>query len=352
MNIKKIIKRIVCLGISSVLITSNSFAEQIITNSSKKPQKQLKNNTQKPRKNLLLEKIEKLTPHQKKHILFEALGWGSSVLNVFLIKKLWNILFPTKLDEPKNQVKDNTDDPKNKDKSDQNIRDNYKNKSPFANLEWENGNCYINATLQILYEDPEFRKYVEDRANCKENHEEKYVYLSQIFKDMDVYTGGTVPHNQARKDFEKALGHIDSGYCDDFFDTVFPSAIKYCLCNDCDTNKFEVCGTSIEIEEYFKEFSGNSLWFLCDATSTEGRKNLPLELTFANNKKFKLKGIVMYTTGHYNAYKADTTSQWYFIDDYHKKNQKYDKEPNFKTACTNDQAVSPPGVVLAYYQAV
>ena len=72
MNIKKFIKRIICLGISSVLITSDSFAEQIITNLSKKPQKQLKNNITKSKLDSLLEKSKNLSSEQKKKILIYA----------------------------------------------------------------------------------------------------------------------------------------------------------------------------------------------------------------------------------------------------------------------------------------
>ena len=357
MNIKKFIKRIICLGISSVLITSDSFAEQIITNLSKKPQKQLKNNITKSKLDSLLEKSKNLSSEQKKKILIyasklslKAFVTGSTIL---FINKLLNILFSTKLDEPKNQVKDNTDDPKNKYESDRNIRANYKNKSPFANLEWRNSNCYIDATLQILYEDPEFRKYVEDRANCKENHEEKYVYLSQIFKDMDKSKGETVPYTDDRREFEALLSHNGSACAFVIvFLPLYNLAFNNLFCiNDTGSLRYGKMFSADKIDlSSFKKESLNckSLWFYCEAhCRKDARCELPRTITFENNSIYNLKGVVNYESEHYNAYKSDNNGTWYYIDDFFKKNEICKAIPKFYCCDPN-----VGGARLVYYQKV
>ena len=362
MNIKKFIKRIICLGISSVLITSDSFAEQIITNLSKKPQKQLKNNITKSKLDSLLEKSKNLSSEQKKKILIyasklslKAFVTGSTIL---FINKLLNILFSTKLDEPKNQVKDNTDDPKNKDKSDQNIRDNYKNKSPFANLAGENNNCYIDATLQILYENPEFRKYVEDNANSKENHEKKYTYLSQIFKDMDEYKGRTVPYNQARKNFEKALEHNGTQQDPDFV------VSKLVLDSDEVIHMYKYLNVSSGFDQFRQHEIKNSktsiLIDFCraggDGANYKDKKIQKYSYKFDFPDCFcgrKLKGLTVHqgidgNSGHYVAYKADDQDRWWVLDDYGQKNEIAFN--NTSEILSNDYIRS--NVFFVYYQVV
>ena len=246
--------------------------------------------------------------------------------------------------------------------------------SPFANLEWHKNNCYIDATLQILYEDKEFKEYVdrqkenfEHHSTCrfsKEDAEIAYKSLYQIFEDMDNYKGDTVPHNSARQDFEKALGHSGSA---DANGEMFAKIYPYNACVICDNNgtkKIEITAPStprinnLEIKDLTAiEYERDSLWFVCNATSKDDRQSLPMELTFKDNKKFKLKGVVMYVPGHYNAYKTDENGQWYFIDDFKRKNEKYDEQPDFKAVymgynTETKKSSYAPGVQLAYYQAV
>ena len=128
MSFNNFMKRIICFSISSIMFANNSFAGIVINNYSKiSVQKQ--KNEKKPAKNNTFGK--------KKYIISEVFGWGTAALNTFFIKKLYNALFLNQYTKP-NPVTSKKD-------------------SPFANLEWRNNNCYIDATLQILYEDKEFR---------------------------------------------------------------------------------------------------------------------------------------------------------------------------------------------------
>lgn len=380
-------RRIICFSISSVMFANNSFAGRIIINNSSKSS-QLKNE-KKPVKNntlfKLFEKWDNLTPEKKKYIISEIFGWGTAALNTFFIKKLYNALFLNQYTKAssitKNEQKQTTQTPTPSasptpsliPKPKQPTPPELKYDSPFANLEWRNNNCYIDATLQILYEDKKFREYVnrqkenfEHNSTCKlskENDETAYKSLYQIFEDMDNYRGKTVPHNSARQDFETALGH--SGPADatvDMFAQIYPCG-AWIICDNNETKKVEITapstpGINLEIKDLTAiEYERDSLWFTCNATSEDDRQSLPMELTFKNNKKFKLKGVVMYVPGHYNAYKTDENGQWYFIDDAGSKNEKYDEQPDFKAVCMGYNKETKKysyvsGVQLAYYQAV
>ena len=215
------------------MFANNSFAGRIIINNSSKSS-QLKNE-KKPAKNntlfKLFEKWDNLTPEKKKYIISEIFVWGTAFSNVFFIKKLYNALFlnqstkassitkneqkqttqPTSsgVSTPKPVVQPTTPTPSLITKSKQHTPPAPKQDSPFANLKWRNNNCYIDATLQILYEDKEFRKYVKEQSTLENQneHNKKYISLYQIFDDMDKHKGNTVSHNLARQNFEKTLGH-------------------------------------------------------------------------------------------------------------------------------------------------
>lgn len=388
MSFNNFMKRIICFSISSIMFANNSFAGRIIINNSSKSS-QLKNGKKPVKTNTLFKLFEKwdnLTPEKKKCIISEIFGWGTATLNTFFIKKLYNALFlnqSTKASSiTKNEQKQTTQalspsaSPKTSfiPRSNQATPTRPQYDSPFANLKWHNNNCYIDATLQILYEDKEFRKYVEEQSNKasfenmfledQNEHNKKYISLYQIFEDMDNHKGDTVPHNSARQSFEKTLGH--SGPADangEMFAKIYP----YNACVICDNNgtkKIEITDPStpeinnLEIKDLTAfEYGRDSLWFTCNATSEDGRRSLPMELTFKNNKKFKLKGVVMYGCGHYTAYKTDENGQWYFIDDIGKNNAKYDEQPDFKAVymgynTETKKSSYAPGVQLAYYQAV
>lgn len=368
------------------MFANNSFAGKIIINNSSKSS-QLKNE-KKPVKNNTFGK--------KKYIISEVFGWGTATLNTFFIKKLYNALFlnqstkansitgneqkqttqPTSsgVSTPKPVVQPTTPNTGLIPKSKQPTPPEPKYDSPFANLEWQNNNCYIDATLQILYEDKEFREYVdrqeknfEYNSTCtlsKENAEIAYKSLYQIFEDMGRYKGDTVPHNSAQQNFEKTLGH--RGPADataDMFAKIYPCG-AWIICDNNETGKVEITGQDTqnihnpELQNLTEiEYERDSLWFTCNATSKDDRRSLPMELTFKNNKKFKLKGVVMYVPGHYNAYKTDENGQWYFIDDAGSKNEKYDEQPDFKAVymgynTETKECSRASGVQLAYYQAV
>ena len=286
-------------------------------------------------------------------------------LNTFFIKKLYNALFLNQYTKP-NPVTSKKD-------------------SPFANFEWHENNCYIDATLQILYEDKEFRQYVdrqeknfEYNSTCtlsKENAEIAYKSLYQIFDDMDNYRGKTVPHNSARQDFEQALGHSGSADANlDMFAKIYPCG-AWIICDNNETGKVEITGQDtqnihdLELQNLKEiEYERDSLWFVCNATSKDDRQSLPMKLTFKNNKKFKLKGVVVYVPGHYNAYKTDENGQWYYIDDYKNCNHEIHMtlpdnpyqiytQSDFKAVHMGydpetNKCSYAPGVQLAYYQAV
>lgn len=388
MSFNNFIKRIICFSISSIMFANNSFAGRIIINNSSKSS-QLKNE-KKPAKNntlfKLFEKWDNLTPEKKKYIISEIFGWGTAALNTFFIKKLYNALFlnqSTKASSiTKNEQKQTTQTPTPSasptpsliPKPKQPTPPEPKYDSPFANLEWRNNNCYIDATLQILYEDKEFREYVnrqkenfEHNSTCKlskENAETAYKSLYQIFEDMDKYKGQTVPYNEARENFEKVLGHIGSADANwEMFAKIYP--YNACvICDNSETKKVEITGqdptqiNNLEINDLTTiEYEKDSLWFTCNATSKDDCRSLPMKLTFKNNKKFKLKGVVMYVPRHYNAYKTDENGQWYFIDDAGSKNEKYDEQPDFKAVYMDynpktKKCIYGAGVQLAYYQAV
>ena len=170
MSFNNFMKRIICFSISSIMFANNSFAGIVINNYSKiSVQKQ--KNEKKPAKNNTFGK--------KKYIISEIFGWGTATLNTFFIKKLYNALFlnqSTKASSiTKNEQKQTTQTPSPSastpktilqsttpntgliPKSNQATPKRAQYNSPFANLTWHKSNCYIDATLQILYEDKEFR---------------------------------------------------------------------------------------------------------------------------------------------------------------------------------------------------
>lgn len=383
MNFNNFMRRIICFSISSIMFANNSFAGKIIINNSSKSS-QLKNK-KKPVKNntlfKLFEKWDNLTPEKKKYIISEIFGWGTAFSNVFFIKKLYNALFlnqSTKASSiTKNEQKKTTQTPSPsasptpslipKPKQLTPLEPKYD--SPFANLEWRNNNCYIDATLQILYEDKEFREYVEQQAinenfgnmflEDQNEHTKKYISLYQIFKDMDNYKGKTVPYNSARQNFEKALGHKDNQgdtnyvierLVSDFDQVIDMFAYVPDIGNFGEQSKDRKCNDAKKsVLINFCRAAGDGDHY---TTKTIQKYSYTIELPEIFEQR-PLKGLIIHqgltgNSGHYVAYKADDKGQWWLLDDCGCTNE---ISYNSTTELISDSYIQS-NVFCAYYQAV
>lgn len=383
MNFNNFMRRIICFSISSVMFANNSFAGRIIINNSSKSS-QLKNE-KKPVKNntlfKLFEKWDNLTPEKKKYIISEIFGWGTAALNTFFIKKLYNALFlnqSTKASSiTKNEQKQTTQTPSPSasptpsliPKPKQPTPPEPKYDSPFANLKWQNNNCYIDATLQILYEDKKFREYVdrqkgnfEHNSTCKlskENAETAYKSLYQIFDDMDKYKGKTVPHNSARQAFEIALGHSGNQEDPDFVIRKLISDSDHLICMF--EYLYEIGSLKDQIGNWHCSDTNQSVLInFCRAAGdgdhytnkTIKKYNYTIELPEIFEQR-PLKGLIIHqgltgNSGHYVAYKADDKGQWWLLDDCGCKNK---ISYNSTKELISDSYIQS-NVFCAYYQAV
>ena len=260
--------------------------------------------------------------------------------------------------------------------------------SPFACLMQHCGNCYINSTLHILHMDPEFRKYVKGIANnCKCDINEydkiacnlkklkleksneniknnireleerleqiKYKSLDLVFEDMDKedYRGYIVPHSDAKKTFEKAIGHHD---WDDPLDRVFGNVYN--------KNVMSVFMPSLTNENgevsIYNEFKFNTLdYFLVGKSDNSGiwyafpdgdsKYVVPTTLNLSNGNNYELKGFVYGGSGHYYCYKMGDNHVWYHVDGYGDHNDAIYGNPPLKMRTKKNH-----GVTLAYYQKV
>lgn len=227
-----------------------------------------------------------------------------------------------------------------------------------------------NIELKTLFWDKSYQEqiYAEELSNLRKSNENlepkrieleeklnqiKYKSLDLVFEDMDKedYRGYIVPHSDAKKTFEKAIGHC--GWDDPLykvFDNVYNknvmSVFEPTLIDEIQQvsayNKFEFR----TLEQFLSDsMENNGIWYACSG----GVSNyiLPTNLNFNNGNNYELKGFVYGGSGHYYCYKMSDNHVWYHVDGCGDHNDAISGNPPLKM-----RTITNHGVTLAYYQKV
>lgn len=260
---------------------------------------------------------------------------------------------------------------------------------PFAGLTQSGMNCYVNATLQVLYEDFNFRKYVEAQAksvteseisqleniireirsyNISYNNENsakkrtateklvkiQYKYLDCLFKTMNKYKGSYVPHNDEKMNFEKAILHIGT-------QRDITEILEHILLENPNLplnryNYLHELGTSFntQVDSFDIDNHDNKSCIIDIGRSFPGRnrsmEKQKFEITLPEQiKNKKLKAIALHSGstgngGHWVAYKADDNGAWWKCD-----GSSVTKEFSDTKSFINNTYIKQ-NVALAYYQ--
>lgn len=194
----------------------------------------------------------------------------------------------------------------------------------------------------------------------------KYKSLDLVFEDMDKedYRGSIIPHSDAKKTFEKAIGH--RGWNDPLIDVFSPlchngmnvvnleSTENGTWKTDCFKETLNK-GTSNEtpvhytLDEYLstKNINSNKIWCTFNSLRAEGTDDctVPTNLNFNNGNNYELKGFVYGGSGHYYCYKMGDNHVWYRVDGCGEHNDAISGDPPLKMRTEKNY-----GVTLAYYQ--
>lgn len=259
---------------------------------------------------------------------------------------------------------------------------------PFVGLTQYEMNCYVNATLQVLYEDFSFRKYVETQAesvteseisqldkiiseirsyNVSYNNDTslkkrkateklvkiQYKYLDCLFKTMDRYKGSYVPHNDEKRNFEKAILHTGA-------QRDITEILEHILLENPNLplnkyNYLNALGTSFneQVAEYIDDHDNKSCIVDIGRSVPGANRSMEkqkFEITLPEQiKNKKLKAIALHSGstgdgGHWVAYKADDNGAWWKCD-----GSSVTKEFSDTKSFINDTYIKQ-NVALAYYQ--